>query len=123
MLNFLELMGILSVDSSQYLEKFEHIRTLFYNAHSVINDYRQHQARETLILMMEDQLDKKRAEVAEVGKMKEKIGEILKGLKSDATVEARADENDAVRSVSAAIERRKREQRSIWQALETEMAT
>ncbi|KAF2097802.1 hypothetical protein NA57DRAFT_56984 [Rhizodiscina lignyota] len=123
MLNFLELMGALSTDSSQYFEKFEHIRALFYNAHSVINDYRQHQARETLILMMEAQLEKKRAEVDEIRKMKEKINEIMKGLEDAAAVDnASIDSSGASARLRAENERRKKEQRSMWHALDAEMA-
>jgi mediator of RNA polymerase II transcription subunit 7 len=80
LLNFLELMGIMSVNPDQYAEKIQDLRTLFINFHHLLNEYRPHQARESLILMMEAQLAKSKAETEGIEKMKAKVEEILAGL-------------------------------------------
>ncbi|KAG0255647.1 Mediator of RNA polymerase II transcription subunit 7 [Actinomortierella ambigua] len=60
--NFVELVHTLSTSPSQYAEKVEQIRLIFINMHHILNEYRPHQAKETLRLMMQDQLDRKRRE-------------------------------------------------------------
>ncbi|KAK0120318.1 Mediator of RNA polymerase II transcription subunit 7 [Cadophora gregata] len=80
LLNFLELVGIMSIDPEQYAEKVDHIKTLFVNFHHLLNEYRPHQARESLILMMQDQLDRSRAETKGIREMKVKVETILEGL-------------------------------------------
>ncbi|KAH9211964.1 mediator complex, subunit Med7, partial [Leptodontidium sp. 2 PMI_412] len=39
LLNFLELVGIISIDSKQYSEKVDYIKTLFVNFHHLLNEY------------------------------------------------------------------------------------
>jgi len=80
LLNFLELMGIMSVNPEQYAEKIQDLRTLFINFHHLLNEYRPHQARESLILMMEEQLERARSETAGIEGMKVKVEGILSGL-------------------------------------------
>ncbi|EPE25331.1 Mediator hinge subcomplex-like protein [Glarea lozoyensis ATCC 20868] len=80
LLNFLELLGILSHNPEQYDEKIKDLRTLFINFHHIINGYRPHQARESLILMMEEQLERSRAETRGIREGKEKVEVILEGL-------------------------------------------
>lgn len=66
LLNFLELVGILSKNPQHVMKKIEHIRTILINVHSLLNNYRLHQSRETLILMMEDKIDKDKKEIEEI---------------------------------------------------------
>lgn len=80
LLNFLELVGVLSVDASQYGRKMEHIRTLFINAHHLVNEYRPHQARETLIVLMEEQLRRTRAETQGIYETKSRVEAVLRDL-------------------------------------------
>ncbi|ELR07191.1 mediator complex subunit med7 [Pseudogymnoascus destructans] len=80
LLNFLELMGIMSVNPEQYAEKIQDLRTLFINFHHLLNEYRPHQARESLILMMEAQLARSKAETNGIESMKTKVEGILAGL-------------------------------------------
>ncbi|KAF9986151.1 Mediator of RNA polymerase II transcription subunit 7 [Modicella reniformis] len=60
--NFLELVHILSTSPSEFAGKVDQIRVIFINMHHILNEYRPHQARETLKLMMEEQLAKKKKE-------------------------------------------------------------
>ncbi|KAI9755864.1 MAG: Mediator of RNA polymerase II transcription subunit 7 [Lichina confinis] len=80
LLNFMELVGILSVDASQYGRKMEHLRTLFINAHHLVNEYRPHQARETLIMLMEEQLRRTRAETQGIYEAESRVETVLRDL-------------------------------------------
>ncbi|OCK73714.1 mediator of RNA polymerase II transcription subunit 7 [Lepidopterella palustris CBS 459.81] len=122
LLNFLELVGVLSINATQFGEKIDHLKTLFVNSHHLINEYRPHQARETLILMMEDQLEKKKAEVEGIKRMKQKIDDTLAGLGKSAL-----DEDDGIGGQkarpSSPDERRKEEQRLMWHVLYEELGS
>lgn len=50
----------------QYGQRIENISTIFINMHHILNEYRPHQARETLRLLMENQLEKKKEKTAEI---------------------------------------------------------
>ncbi|KAL3421646.1 hypothetical protein PVAG01_05802 [Phlyctema vagabunda] len=111
LLNFLELVGIMSINPEQFPEKIQDLRTIFINFHHLLNEYRPHQARESLILMMQDQLDKSRAETEGIMKMKEKVEGILEGLgqaklakKEDATMNGTGDEQAIERDIWAELD-------------------
>uniref|UniRef100_T1J1Q8 Mediator of RNA polymerase II transcription subunit 7 n=1 Tax=Strigamia maritima TaxID=126957 RepID=T1J1Q8_STRMM len=80
LVNFLDLLDILikSPDTSKREEKIEDLNLLFIHIHHLINEYRPHQARETLRVMMEVQ-KRQRLETAErFQKHFDKVMEILK---------------------------------------------
>ncbi|EYE92072.1 mediator complex subunit MED7 [Aspergillus ruber CBS 135680] len=83
LLNFLEFVGVLSVAPEQFESKVEDLRNLFINAHHLLNLYRPHQARESLIMMMEEQLDRTREEIREMDKVKADIEGTLEQLKAE----------------------------------------
>lgn len=87
LLNFLELIGTLSVDPSHGKDKVEHIQTLFLNLHDLINRYRPHQARESLIMTMEDQLDKIRAQVKSVNQARDRMQKVLDDIRAQGATE------------------------------------
>ena len=66
LVNFLDLVDILirAPDSPKRAEKLEDMNLLYINMHHLINEYRPHQARETLRVMMEEQ-KKQRNEIAD----------------------------------------------------------
>lgn len=76
-LNFQELCIILSQNPSLIGPKLDDIKNLFQNAHWLINMYRPHQARESLIAMMEGQLDEWRKETDECSKVQSRAEELL----------------------------------------------
>ncbi|KAH6645176.1 MED7 protein-domain-containing protein [Truncatella angustata] len=82
LLNFLELTGILATDPAAAEEKITDIRDLFLNFHHLINEYRPHQARESLISTMQAQLDRTRAETNAIRHVKENVERLLEGLGS-----------------------------------------
>ncbi|BAO42008.1 mediator of RNA polymerase II transcription subunit 7 [Kluyveromyces marxianus] len=68
LLNFLELIGLLGVDSSMYDKKLNEIRVIAINIHHLLNEYRPHQSRESLIMLLEEQLEHKRREMEQINK-------------------------------------------------------
>lgn len=78
LLNFCLLVRDLIKDPTSWQERTSFIRTILVNMHHIINSYRPHQAREILILMMENQV-KRRRSVTE--SLKNACAEIEKGLK------------------------------------------
>ncbi|TLD32368.1 mediator of RNA polymerase II transcription subunit 7 [Venturia nashicola] len=122
LLSFIELMGILSVNPNLYERKIEHLRRLFENALHLINEYRPHQARESLIMMMEKQIQKKRDEIEKVKSMKEKVDTMLAGLGKEelnGTPDILPSHEASI--ATPAVELWKRQQRAVWAALDEEL--
>ncbi|KAL2109463.1 hypothetical protein VUR80DRAFT_2450 [Thermomyces stellatus] len=82
LLNFLELLGVLSIDPTQAEEKLNDIRTLLINFHHTLNEYRPHQARESTIALMQEHLDRTRAETAAIREAVERTKRAIEGLGS-----------------------------------------
>ncbi|PNY25579.1 Mediator of RNA polymerase II transcription subunit 7 [Tolypocladium capitatum] len=82
LLNFLELAGTLSRSPAAAAAKIQDLRTIFINLHHILNEYRPHQARESLIEMMQDHLDRTRAETVAVRAQVDKARSVLEGLGS-----------------------------------------
>lgn len=121
-LSFLELVGILAVNPTLYNQKTEHLQRLFENALHLINEYRPHQARESLIMMMEGQIQKKRDEIEKVRSMKEKVDTLLVGLgKEQLDGQAEISLSHEIPKLTSAEELWKREQRAVWAALDEEL--
>lgn len=82
LLNFLQLVGTLPRNPTQARDKIDHLRTVLINMHHTLNEYRPHQARESAIEMMQDHLDRTRAETLAVGTQVDKARALLEGLAS-----------------------------------------
>lgn len=65
---------------AQFHEKTADLETILFNMHHLINEYRPHQARETLCLRMEEQLERTRRETEENRKAAAKVEDILARL-------------------------------------------
>ncbi|KAG0170933.1 Mediator of RNA polymerase II transcription subunit 7 [Apophysomyces sp. BC1034] len=63
---FLDLLKVLVTDPDAFGQRIERISYIFINMHHILNEYRPHQARETLRLLMENQLARKRQQAAEL---------------------------------------------------------
>jgi mediator of RNA polymerase II transcription subunit 7 len=96
LLNYLEMAGIMSIDPSQYEEKLLDIKTLNINFHHLLNEYRPHQARESLILMMQDQLERSRAETEGIMRMKIEVEGLLAGLGAAKLGEEKSGEGEDI---------------------------
>lgn len=74
---------MLSVNPQEFESKLDDLRNLFVNAHHLLNLYRPHQARESLILMMEEQRDRSREEIKEMDRVKKSVEDLLEQLKAE----------------------------------------
>lgn len=61
--------------------KLKDIKTHFVNIHHLLNQYRPHEERESLIMLMEEQVEKAKAETEGIYAMKMKVEDVLDGLK------------------------------------------
>lgn len=80
LLNFLEVVGVMSVDPKEFSLKVEHIRTILINIHHLLNEYRPHQSRESLILLMENQVETKKNEILEIKRVCSEVEDKIKSL-------------------------------------------
>ncbi|GFO09243.1 mediator of RNA polymerase ii transcription subunit 7 [Plakobranchus ocellatus] len=94
LVNFLDLLDVLirAPESSKRGEKLEDINLLFINMHHLINEFRPHQARETLRVMLEQQRTK-RLEIAQkfqdhYDKVLELIQSAVSNIPDEATAES-----------------------------------
>lgn len=68
LLNFLELIGILSIDPIKYDKKIHDINLILININHLLNTYRPHQSRESLIMLLKNQIDYKFLEIDQINK-------------------------------------------------------
>ncbi|PFH60122.1 hypothetical protein XA68_11450 [Ophiocordyceps unilateralis] len=122
LLNFLELTGLLSRSPAQAEAKMQDLRTLFINMHHVLNEYRPHQARESAIEMMQDHLDRTRAETLSIRTQVDKTRSVLEGLGSLGIADAAemdAPISSTVDDLTALAEER---DRGVWAAVDETLA-
>lgn len=81
LVNFLDLIDIIikSPDSPKRTEKLEDLNLLFIHMHHLINEFRPHQARETLRVMMEKQKSERQEIRERFTKHLEKVKELIQG--------------------------------------------
>ncbi|KAF2670043.1 MED7-domain-containing protein [Microthyrium microscopicum] len=85
LVNFLELVGIFSQDATQAWNKWADIENLFINVLHIVNEYRPHQARQSLIEILEGQVETRKAQIQSVKKMRETVDAITSALPQVAT--------------------------------------
>ena len=92
---------------------------MFQETNKVINGYRPHQARETLILMLEEQLERVRGETKGVGEAVKRAKEVVETLGKD---DHGGVEMDQLREPVSQGSRKERDvERRIWKVLEREV--
>jgi mediator of RNA polymerase II transcription subunit 7 len=121
-LTYIELLGIVALDpTSEHKDaKLKHILTMVTNMHALINEYRPHQARETLINIMQEQVERKKREIEGVKKMKERVRNVLEGFEKevDAWNGSGVDSDNAEHHGSEAEDKRRIVQREMWNAMD-----
>ncbi|XP_057441589.1 mediator of RNA polymerase II transcription subunit 7b [Lotus japonicus] len=77
-LHILELADILIERPSQYARRVEEISTVFKNLHHLLNSLRPHQARATLIHILELQIQRRKQAVEDIKRRREEARSLLK---------------------------------------------
>lgn len=73
LLCFLEVLGIMSIDPLQFEPKIKDMTLILVNINHLLNTYRPHQSRESLIMLLRAQIDKNRSEITEIDAVSSKI--------------------------------------------------
>lgn len=122
---YIELLGIIAANptSEQKDKKLKDILTMVTNMHALINEYRPHQARETLIREMERQVERKKKEIEGVKKMQARVQEVLDGFGKE-SVSGKGDiEDDAQKyDIVPEEDRKKGAQKQMWTAIDEILA-
>ncbi|KAF2212298.1 hypothetical protein CERZMDRAFT_84666 [Cercospora zeae-maydis SCOH1-5] len=121
---FLGLLGILGQNPTLYEERITDLQAIVFNMHSLINQYRPHQARESLIMLMEDRVEKMRAEIRGIEEGKERVAKLLEGMRQGEHAYADDDNIKLVNGHSRKEDpdaKRKASQRATWDVLEAEV--
>ncbi|KAI8800323.1 mediator complex, subunit Med7 [Cladochytrium replicatum] len=79
LLNFLELVDIMSTepDAAKFEHKFNHIRLLLINFHHLLNEYRPHEARDIIRLMLERQIRRRKSNFDAIWKVCNEVQQLL----------------------------------------------
>ncbi|CAG8283232.1 unnamed protein product [Penicillium olsonii] len=120
LLNFLEFVGTLSVSPEQFESKVQDLRNLFINAHHLLNLYRPHQARESLIMMMEEQLKHSREEIKQMDKVKADIEGVLEQLQAESRSMATNESGDTNDQTNTSKVKADAHSQLIWELLDKE---
>lgn len=75
---YLHILGVLSANPTDHWEQStKELEKIVYNMHDLINRYRPHQARESLILMMEERVERMREEIRGIEEGERKAREMV----------------------------------------------
>lgn len=111
---FLALVGTLAGNPTLYEEKINDILTIMFNLHDMVNRYRPHQARESLILGMEERVERIRAEIARVKEGKEKVRELIEGQGEDGETMEDVKQSMSAHQAASGAETEVESQRKLW---------
>lgn len=106
LLNFLELIGIMSIDPQQFEPKVRQISLILININHLLNTYRPHQSRESLIMLLRKQIDNKQMEIDTMDKTIEEIKSKILALTNDSNMP-----NDSIIGKSTNINQQRNNQR------------
>lgn len=80
LLNFLELVGVVSIEPQQFHHKIEDLKLILININHILNTYRPHQSRESLIMLLKKQIEKKRDEIKEIDEVSKEVKSTILSL-------------------------------------------
>lgn len=115
---FLSTVGVLAQNPGLYEQRIKNLRDMVFNMHDLINQYRPHQARESLILMMEERIDQLRQEINTIGELKGKMERSMNEIHQARDVRIDSHE-EVVKTLNqiAKIDARKTRQETAWSML------
>ncbi|KAK9470782.1 MED7 protein-domain-containing protein [Dipodascopsis tothii] len=123
LVKYLELVGVMGIAPEQFTDRVEDIRVILINFHHLLNEYRPHQARESLVMLMEEHLERKSAEIgrlkdacAHIETVLSSLGTGAPGAGGPAAAGARAAAASASPAPAPAPGPRERD-RAAWQAI------
>ncbi|QFZ29385.1 putative mediator of RNA polymerase II transcription subunit [Clavispora lusitaniae] len=105
LLNFLELVGSVSVEPAKFYVKIEDLKLILINMNHLLNTYRPHQTRESLIMLLKTQIEAKRAEIQAIDNTAEEVkARILSLVQNESFTDLLQDEpvNDSEQESSNA---------------------
>lgn len=105
LLNFLELVGSVSVEPAKFYVKIEDLKLILINMNHLLNTYRPHQTRESLIMLLKTQIEAKRAEIQAIDNTAEEVkARILSLVQNEGFTDLLQDEpvNDSEQELSNA---------------------
>ncbi len=119
---YLSLIGTLSLNPELFGDRVDDLQTICYNMHDLINQYRPHQARETLVLLMEERVEGMREEVRRVREGRERVESVMRelGVKNEEEVGGGLVKEEG-KAEDGGDQSEKQRQRSKWRAMEREM--
>lgn len=95
LLNFLELVGLMSVEPSKFYVKVEDLKLILININHLLNTYRPHQTRESLIMLLKKQIESKKVEILEIDKVTAEVKEkVLALVLSDQIANLKQEETE-----------------------------
>lgn len=80
LVNFVELLGIMHVNPSEFHLKIEDLKVILININHILNSYRPHQSKELLIMLLKQRIEDKKQEIANIDNKVDEIKLQLKEL-------------------------------------------
>lgn len=88
---FLELVKILTKNPSEWAKKYEEIETITFYFHHIMNSYRPHQARQSIITILENQIKRRKQILELLDARLAESREILEGKSTSSVEEGKMD--------------------------------
>jgi mediator of RNA polymerase II transcription subunit 7 len=85
--NYIELLKTLSKTPEDYVKNVDNIRLLLINMHHILNGCRIYQARDTIKLMIEQQINRRMKSITEINQCKEKVENICSNITKETIIE------------------------------------
>lgn len=82
LLCFLELIGIMSIEPLQFHVKIEDLKLILININHILNTYRPHQSRESLIMLLRHKIEQKQKEISNIDETCTSIRERIQAITS-----------------------------------------
>jgi mediator of RNA polymerase II transcription subunit 7 len=119
--SFLQLVSVLSANPTLFESKIADLEVIMVNMHELVNQYRPHQARESLVLMMEERVAGMREEVRMIREGRGKVDELLRGLSEvgDSKGQKRDEEGEGEKEEGK--DKWKEGQQDLWKEMDAVM--